>query len=134
VKYLLAAETVIAAIKGRLPVVMRLSQLKPDDVALSVVSRVEIEAALRSQPRQNNHHGPLLKSFLTTVQQLDFDSACTQQAGALAAYLQQAQTPLAPFDLLVAATALAHHRVLVTPRKSLFLQVPQLDCENWLND
>lgn len=132
VKVLLDAETVVAAIKGRLPVVMRLARLKPDDVAVSAVSRIEIEAALRSQPRRNNHHEPLLKSFFASVRQLDIDAVCAQQAATLGAYLHQAETPLAPFDLLVAATAVTHRRVLITPRTVVFLQVPQLDCENWL--
>ncbi len=131
-KYLLDAETVIAAVKGRLPVVMRLGQLKPDDIAVSVISRLEVEAALRSQTQRNNQHGALLKSWFDTVRMVDFDTACTQQAGALSAYLHQTKAPLPPFELLIAATALARQLVLVTPRKALFNQVPQLDCENWL--
>ena len=131
-KYLLDAETVIAAVKGRLPVVLRLGQLKPDDVAVSVISRLEVEAALRSQAQRNNQHGVLLKSWFDTVRLLDFDTACTQQAGALSAYLHQAKSPLPPFELLIAATAMARQLVLVSPRKALFNQVPQLDCENWM--
>lgn len=128
---LLDAETVIAAVKGRLPVVIRLAELKPDQVAISVISQVEVEAALRSQPRVNSRHGKLLKTFFGAVSLLDFDSRCAQQAAALGAYLQQAGEPLPPLDLLLAATALAYQRSLVSPRSALFARVPQLDLQNW---
>lgn len=131
-KYLLDADTVVAAVKGRLPVVMRLGRLKPDDVAVSAISRLEVEAALRSQAQRNNQHGALLKAWFDAVRVLDFDAACTQQAGALSAYLSQSGTALPPFDLLIAATAMARQLTLVTPRTALFNPVPQLDCENWL--
>ena len=130
-RVLLDAETVIAAVKGRLPVVMRLADLKPDQVAVSVISQVEVEAALRSQPRVNGRHGKLLKTFWSAVSVLDFDGRCAQQAAALGAYLQQAGEPLPPMDLLLAATALAHQRSLVSPRGALFARVPQLELQHW---
>lgn len=129
---LLDAETLIAAIKGRLPVVLRLSALKPDEVGLSVISRVEVEAALRSQPRVNSRHGKLLKELLASIRILDFDAHCAQQAGTLGAYLHQSGEPLPPLDLLVAATALAHQATLITPRTALFARVPQLDVQHWI--
>ncbi|ULQ46450.1 PIN domain-containing protein [Flagellatimonas centrodinii] len=129
--YLLDAETLIGAVKGRLPVVLRLGGLKPDDVAVSVISRVEVEAALRSQPRINSRHGKLLKELLAAVRVIDFDAGCAQQAGTLGAYLQQSGEPLPPLDLLVAATALAHQATLVTPRTAQFSRVPQLELEHW---
>ena len=49
-KYLLDAETVIAAVKGRLPVVLRLGQLKPDDVAVSVISRSTFSVVMEMVP------------------------------------------------------------------------------------
>lgn len=128
---LLDAETIIAAVKGRLPVILRLAELKPDQVAVSVISQVEVEAALRSQPRVNSRHGKLLKTFFGAVSLLDFDGRCAQQAAALGAYLQQVGEPLPPLDLLLAATALAHQRSLVSPRSALFSRVPQLDLQNW---
>lgn len=128
---LLDAETVIAAVKGRLPVVMRLAELKPDQVAVSVITQVEVEAALRSQPRINSRHGRLLKTFFGAVSLLDFDGRCAQQAAALGAYLQQAGEALPPLDLLLAATALTHQRSLVTPRGARFARVPQLELQSW---
>lgn len=130
-RVLLDAETVIAAVKGRLPVVMRLAALKPDQVAVSVLSQVEVEAALRSQARVTTRHSKLLKQFWSAVSVLDFDERCAQQAVALGAYLHQAAEPLSAMDLCLAATALAHQRSLVSGRGVVFAQVPQLDLQHW---
>lgn len=130
-KYLLDSDTLAAAVKGRLPVVLKLAQLKPTDVSVSVLARMEAETALRLQPRAQARYGRLLKELLGSVQQLDFGQAEAQQAVSLAAYLQAAGERLAPLDLLQAATALSHQLVLVTHRSAAFSGVPNLDVERW---
>lgn len=130
-KFLLDSNVLAAALKGRLPVVLKLSQLKPSDVAVAAVSRMEAEAALRVQPRAQGRYAKLLKEFLANVKVIPFDIAETQQAVSLAAYAQQMDEKLGAYDLLVAATALAHQLVLVTDRPQAFAAVPNLDVENW---
>ncbi|MDD3762178.1 MAG: PIN domain-containing protein [Nevskiales bacterium] len=130
-KYLLDSDVLAGAIKGRLPVVLRLSELKPTDVAVSIFGRVEAETALRLLPRAQAQYGKLLKEMLSSVQVLDFGAAEAQQAVSLSAYLRSADEPLAAFDLLHAATALAHQLTLVTERVAVFAGVPNLDVERW---
>ncbi|HEX4894820.1 MAG TPA: PIN domain-containing protein [Solimonas sp.] len=131
-RYLLDSDVLAAAVKGRLPVVLRLAQLKPSDVAISVLSRVEAETALRLQPRAQARYGKLLKEFLAAVPVLDFGAAEAQQAVALGAYLQPAGEKLAAMDLWLAATAVAHQLTLVTDRTQAFSAVPNLDVERWV--
>lgn len=131
VKVLLDADTVLAALKGRLPVVMRLSERKPETVAVSVVSQVEVELLLRSQPRIDTRLAGLLKDFLGAVTVLPLEGRAAQQAVSLGAYLQQTGEPLSVPDLWLAATAIAHQRLLVTPRVATFARVPQLEAESW---
>ena len=130
-KYLLDSNVVAAAVKGRLPVVLRLSQLKPDDVAVSVVSRVEAEAALRGAPRAHARFGKLLREFLAQVRVLDFGAAESQVAVSLSAQLRSEKESIDGFDLVVAATALAHQLTLVTERPLAFASIPNLETENW---
>lgn len=130
-KYLLDSNTAAAAIKGRLPVVLKLAALKPGEVALSVVSRVEAELALRLQPRALTLYGKLLREFLASVRVLDFGAAEAQQAVNVAAYLQPVGAALGGYDLLIAATALTHQLTLVTDRPQTFSAVPNLDVESW---
>ena len=131
-KYLLDSNVIAAAIKGRLPVVLKLAALKPGDVAVSVVSRVEVEAALRAQPRALVRFGKLLREFFAQVRVIDFGAAEMQEATNLAVLLQSSGEALSGFDLIIAATAQAHQLTLVTDRPAVFAVVPNLDVENWL--
>jgi tRNA(fMet)-specific endonuclease VapC len=131
VKYLLDSDALAAAVRGRLPVVLKLEQLKPTDVAVSVFARMEAETALRMQPRAQARYGRLLKDFLASINVLDFGTAEAKQAVNLSAYLQGAGDSLSTLDLLQAATALSHQLTLVTERGSAFAGVPNLDVERW---
>lgn len=131
-KVLLDAGVIAAAVKGRLPVVLKLAQLKPGDVAVSVISQVQAEVGLRSQPRAQARFGKLQREFFESVRVLEFGSAEAQQASTLGSYLAQSGESLGGFELILAATALAHRLVLVTDRTSPYLHVPGLEVEKWM--
>lgn len=130
-KYLLDSDVIAGAVKGRLAVVLRLQAMKPGDVAVSVLSQVEAETALRLQPGAQARYGKLLKEFLGAVHRLDFGAAEAQQAVVIGSYLRAAGETLAPLDLWLAATATARRLTLVTDRTAAFVAVPNLDVEKW---
>lgn len=132
VKYLLDSNIIAAASSGRLPVVVKLSSLKPGDVAVSVIGRMEAELALLTGDRAKARSAKLLRELLAHLQVMDFGLAEAQRAATLGAYLEQTGERLAGYDLLVAATALTHQLTLVTDRAAAFAHVPGLDVENWL--
>jgi tRNA(fMet)-specific endonuclease VapC len=129
---LLDAATLAAAVKGRLPVVLALGQLKPGEVAVSVVSQVQAETGLRMQPRALARYGELMKNLLATVRVIEFGSTEAQKASQLAGYLAQQHESLSGFELILAATALAHGLTLITDEPQRYLSVPGLEVENWL--
>ncbi|MGH8539045.1 MAG: PIN domain-containing protein [Stenotrophobium sp.] len=131
-KYLLDSNIILAAIKGRLPVVVRLSALRPGDVAVSVIGRMEAEMGLRGNARAQGKYGKLLREFLANVCVLDFGADEALQAATLGSYQQQTGERMNHYNLLVAATALAHQLTLVTDAPAEFSGVPGLDLENWL--
>jgi len=130
-KVLLDTATVIAAIQGRLPVVLRLAQLKPAEVAVSATSRMEAEMALRLTPKANARFARLLKDFFAAVKVLDFTEAEAAQAVQLAPYLPQGSEALKQSELLLAATALSHQVTLITTAPQRFAFIPGLDVERW---
>jgi len=130
VMYLLDSGLIAAALKGRLPVVLKLSQLKPSDVAVSVIGKLEAERALRREPRLQSRFGKLLREFLASVAVLEVTAPVVQQAVNVSAYLSEGEK-LSAFDLLTAATALAHQLTLVTERQQAFAAVPGLEIEVW---
>ncbi len=130
-KYLLDANVLVGAIKGRLAVVLRLQALKPGDVAVSVFSQVEAETALRLQASAQARYGKLLKEFLGAVKVLEFGAEEAQQAVVLGVYLRAADARLSAIDLGLAATTVARRLILVTDRPEAFACVPNLDFEKW---
>lgn len=130
-KYLLDSDVLASAIKGRLPVVLRLQALKPGDIGISVLGLAEAETALRLNPRAQARYGKLLKEFVQSTQVLEIGEAEARQAVTLGVYLQAAGEKLAALDLWLAATAMARRLVLVTDRISTFASVPNLEVEKW---
>lgn len=130
-KYLLDAATVVAAVQGRLPVVLRLSRLKPGEVAVSAVSKMQAEVALRRAPRAHPRYSRLLREFFEAVRVLDFRSEDAAQLSNLAPYLPQDSSGPSGYELLLAATALSHRLTLVTDTPQRFAFVPGLEAESW---
>ena len=71
-----------------------------------------------------------LESFLTgPFEPLPFDAGAAKRAGALREALRH--RPIGPFDLLIAAQALAQSMTLVTNNTGEFARVPGLSIEDW---
>ncbi|MEJ8856439.1 type II toxin-antitoxin system VapC family toxin [Variovorax robiniae] len=73
----------------------------------------------------------LLGDLTSRLQVLPFDANSAQLAGHAKAHLQKAGTPIGPYDLLIAAIALAHNLTVVTRNVREFSRVPGLRVENW---
>ena len=131
-KYLLDSNIILAAVKGRLPVVVKLSALKPGDVAISIIGRMETEMELRASASSQGKMGRLLRELLSSVRVLDFGTNEALHAATLGTYQRQSDEHMDRYDLLVAATALAHQLILVTDAPAAFATVPGLETENWL--
>jgi tRNA(fMet)-specific endonuclease VapC len=109
----------------------RMQSADPADLALSVVSRGEIEFGLAARPPK-----PLtlqrLRGLLDTIPTLPLGPDAALHYGRLRAHLQGSGTPIGANDLWIAAHALAGDRALVTNNEREFKRVPKLRLENWL--
>jgi len=109
--------------------------MRPGDIAVPIIAKMEAEMALRGDTRAQNRYGKLLREFFANVRVLDFGAAEAQHAITLGGYQRQGGgAPMDNYNLLVAATALAHQLVLVTDDTLAFADVPGLDVENWLRN
>ncbi|MGQ0530050.1 MAG: type II toxin-antitoxin system VapC family toxin [Panacagrimonas sp.] len=135
-KYLLDAGTVSAALRGRLPVVLKLAELGPGEVAMSVLSRMQVEIGLRTRPRAQARYARLLKTMAETVRILEFGEAEAQQAATLGAYLESllgaGGERIGPMELMLAAQAMTHRYTLVAEDLTPYRMVTGLNVENWL--
>lgn len=132
-KYLLDGGTLAAALKGRLPVVLRLSELAPGQVALSVFARLQVEIGLRQQPRAQARYAKLMREFCQRLQLIEFGDAEARQAATLGSYLTAKGESIGAVELLLAAQAVAHRCTLVTEDVRPYRMVAGLNVENWLD-
>jgi len=131
VTYLLDTNVCIRYMNGRAPgVLRRLQALQPVEVVVCSVVKAELfYGAQRS-------HDParslaVQQQFLQPYHSLPFDDAAAEVAGSLHAQLAQSGTPIGPYDLQIAAIALANDCTVVTHNVREFGRVPDLVIEDW---
>lgn len=129
--YLLDTNVCIRYMNGRAPgVLRRLQALQPVEVVVCSVVKAELfYGAQRS-------HDParslaVQQQFLQPYHSLPFDDAAAEVAGSLRAQLAQSGTPIGPYDLQIAAIALANDCTVVTHNVREFGRVPDLAIEDW---
>lgn len=72
-----------------------------------------------------------LAEFLTQFELLDFNSAAAEYYGIIRAQLQSKGQIIGPYDMLIAAQALANDLILVTNNQREFQLIKQLKLEDW---
>lgn len=129
--YLLDTNVCIRYMNGRaLAVLQRLQALQPTDVAVCSVVKAELFSGAQ---RSRNPERALAaqRQFLQPYLSLPFDDAAAEIAGRVHAQLAVSGTPIGPYDLQIAAIALANGCTLVTHNVREFSRVPDLVYEDW---
>ncbi len=108
----------------------RLSATDPGDVRLCSVGKTELyRGAYKSQRQADNL--ATLRHFFNKFAALPFDDLAAEIAGREGSRLESLGTPIGPYDLLIAATALANNLTLVTHNTREFSRVVGLQLEDW---
>jgi tRNA(fMet)-specific endonuclease VapC len=130
-QYLLDTDA-FSDIVRRLPYVYeRFCRTPPSQVRISSVTLKEIEYGRRLSPERVARHIPAIESLLRRIDTIPFDVEEAHAAGRLRAFLARAGTPIGPYDVMIAATALAHGLTLVSANTMEFSRVPGLQLDNW---
>jgi predicted nucleic acid-binding protein len=129
VTHLLDTDTCVDALREREPVAARaIGQRDRCAVATVTVAELLHGAARSAEPDRNRRMVADLVDGLAIV---DLDWNVGLIFGELKAHLRAEGTLLPDFDLVVAATGLAHSLVLVTANTRHFARIPDLRLENW---
>lgn len=128
--YVLDTNTLIYFFKGMGRVGNRLLATPPAEVAIPSVVLFELEFGLAKSSAPEKRREQLAKIH-TVVQILPLDRRAAALAAQVRASLERAGTPIGPYDVLVAATALANDGILVTRNTSEFGRVENLRVEDW---
>ena len=128
--YLLDTNTVSHLIKRHPQATQRLLAVPMHSICISAITAGELAFGLAKRPEAVALKAAV-SEFLRRVEVLPWDDAVAQTYGTLRAQLQRQGTPLAALDMQIAAHAL-HAKAVLVSSDAAFLQVTQLEIENWL--
>jgi tRNA(fMet)-specific endonuclease VapC len=134
VKYLLDTDAFSDIVRSVPNVAARFSSVSSSLVRISTVTIKEIEFGRRRHPERASRYGAAIDKLLKSVESLPFDIEDACATGQLRAVLTNAGTPIGPYDVMIAGTALARGLIVVTANTREFSRVPNLQIENWRLD
>lgn len=132
--YLLDTNVVIALLRNKPAIVRERFRGVVSDGGVITVSSIALfelwyGVGCSGRREENSDRLRILLSVVNGV--LPFEEAHALIAGELRAALETAGSPIAPYDLLIAAQALKGEMTLVTANVSEFARVPGLAWEDW---
>ena len=130
-KYLLDTCTVSDFVKGQPATLQRIKNTSPTLIAVSAITRMEIDFGLALNPDRALRIQPVLDAFFSVITTIPFDTAEAQASGVLRAALQKTGTPIGYYDALIAGTGLVHGLIVVTANTREFARVSGLQIEDW---
>lgn len=130
--YMLDTDICSYIIKQRpISVLEKFEAISVTQISISVVTYAElIYGVERSSSTKINL--PIVKDFVSCLTVLPWNREAAESYGKLRAFLEQKGTPIGNMDLLIAAHALSHKRIIVTNNTRHFDKIPQLPVENWV--
>ncbi len=130
-KYLLDTCTVSDFVKGQANVLARVKATPPNLIAVSALTRMEVDYGLALNAERTRKLAPMLDAFFSIIATLAFDDVDARAAAAIRAALKIHGQPIGAYDVLIAGTALARGLTVVTSNKGEFRRVSGLQVEDW---
>jgi tRNA(fMet)-specific endonuclease VapC len=118
---------------GEQAVMARLRREAPPQLAVSVVTEMEVEYGLARNPNAAPRVREAMRMLLNTISVLPFEREDARLAAQLRASLNSRSTPIGAYDLLLAACALRRGLKIVTHNAREFVRVGGLGLEDWRN-
>ena len=128
--YILDTNTLIYFFKGMGDVSTRLLQTPPRNIGIPTIVLFELEVGVAKSSSPNKRRLQL-GNLTATVNILSLGHEEVKCAAAIRADLESRGSPIGPYDVLIAGTALANKGVLVTHNTSEFVRIKGLQLEDW---
>lgn len=130
-KYLLDTCTVSDFVKGHPNVLARVKATPPNLIAVSALTRMEVDCGLALNAERARKLAPMLDAFFSTITTLTFDEPDAKAAAAIRAAVMIMGQPIGAYDVLIAGTGLVRGLVVVTSNVGEFKRVSGLQVEDW---
>jgi len=128
--YLLDTDTLISFFKGQGRVADNVLSVAPGETFLPCIAGHEVETGIAKSKHPEKLRRDL-DDFLAMVSVLPFGLAEARSAAGIRAQQEAAGTPIGPYDVLIAATALANGLTLVSRNLREFTRVEGLRVVDW---
>ena len=128
--FVLDTNTLIYYFRGEGNVAANLLQIPPKDIGIPSIVVYELLVGI-GKSRSPQKHTQQLETLLSAVNILPFGLEEAKRAAHIRVNLEQAGRPIGPYDVLIAATAMAQGASLVTHNKREFERIGQLEIIDW---
>lgn len=129
-RYVLDTNTLIYFFKGLGDVSKHMLAQSPSEIAIPTVVLFELEVGIAksTSPRKRKSQ---LQEITALVKVLPFGITESKSAAQIRVKLEKQGLPIGPYDVLIAATALANNMILVTHNQKEFGRIEGLKIEDW---
>ena len=128
--YVLDTNTLIYFFKGMGGVSEVLLNKSPQDVKIPAVVIFELEVGI-AKSNSPEKRIKQLEELTSVIETIPFGSREAKISASIRADLEKMGTPIGPYDLLIAGTAVAHGASLITRNTKEFERIKTLQIENW---
>jgi len=112
-------------------VVKKFENFTPDEIKISTITVAELEyGVLKSKKRDQNRIA--LRNFLSMFEIITFDVRDAEIYGIIRNDLENRGRLIGPYDMQLAAQALARDLILVSNNTDEFNRIEKLRLENWV--
>lgn len=129
--YLLDTDTCIYWLKGVQSVREHLEAIGMDQIAISTITVGELYFGAYNSAKVAENL-TRAETFVKQLAVLPLNDAALKTFGQIKADLRKQGQVVADFDLLIASTALAEARILVTNNTRHYARIPGIQLENWI--
>lgn len=130
-KYLLDTTVVSDFARGVPSVLHRLKATPKKQAAISTVTTMEVEYGLQLNFARARKVEPVIRDLLQDVAILPYERQDAIATAAIRAALTKRGTPIGPYDIMIAGTALRHGLIMVTSNGAEFKRIDGLLLEGW---
>lgn len=130
-KFLLDTNVLSDFARGEPAVMARLRQEAPPQLAVSVITEMEVVYGLARNPNLAPRLREATRMLLNTISILPFEREDARVAAQLRASLKSQGAPMGAYDLLLVACALRRGLKIVTHNAREFIRVGGLGLEDW---
>ncbi len=128
--YILDTNTLIYFFRGTGNVAEKLLNTPPKNIGIPAVVLYELEYGIAKSTSPEKRMKQL-EEICALVEVLPFGSEQAKSTALIRAYLDKKGTPIGPYDVMIAGTAINRQGILVTRNVKEFNRVPDLKIENW---